>query len=174
MQRQSEPRAGNHQRHTHTRNALVVKMLHCTWRLCTLYVTSYAYPSAFVKEKDKVHCVGKGSAEAGASACESLFTRCKLHSLGTPPNRRARACERTAILTYCCYKETRWLGMHKQAGNHQRHTRIRNSNVGQQRCASRKQQLPNQAAVHASNQDTTLTPHPVPPRHLINTPRRAC
>ena len=58
------------------------------------------------------------------------------------------------------YKETRWSGMHKQAGNHQRHAQQTPAHQRRPtRYTSHKRQSPNQAVVQASNQHTTLTSH---------------
>ena len=80
----------------------------------------------------------------------------------------------------CCYKETRWLGMHKQAllqrdaivghaeairtqsrkpSKAHTHNKLQPTNAGQKRYMSHKRQSSNQTAVQASD-----TPHPVPPR----------
>ena len=56
-----------------------------------------------------------------------------------------------------CYKETRWVGMRKQAGNHQRHTRTIN--------ASPRTQANNAAQATNSNPPTTPL-H----KHLTRTP----
>ena len=80
------------------------------------------------------------------------------------PPAQACVCAKPGI-QILCYKDTRWLGMRKQAGtragNHQRHThdKLQHTNAGQQRYTSHKWQSFNQAAVHASNQDTTHTSH---------------
>ena len=69
-----------------------------------------------------------------------------------------------------CYKETQWLGMHKRAGtragNHQRHTRTINvspptqaNNATRATNGNSLTPIPDQTAVKASTQHTTLTSH---------------
>ena len=69
-----------------------------------------------------------------------------------------------------CYKETQELGMHRQsetrAGNQRRHTRTRNASLPTQAnhtARGARKQNPNQGAIHAASEDTTLTSHHAPP-----------
>ena len=84
----------------------------------------------------------------------------------TPHAPPSRACSTSTV----CYKETRWIGMHKQAGtragNQRTHTRTINispptqaNNATQATNGNQPTPIPDQAAVKASNQHTNLTSH---------------